>query len=118
MKIPEPERLFQVITICGSTRFKDEFIEAAKELTLSGWIVLTCNLFNHADNLNITEHQKQMLDRMHKQKIWMSDAIYVINKDGYIGESTHSEIRYALLLGKKIFLHHPEYELPDFSPLA
>ena len=38
---------------------------------------------------------KEMLDDIHKRKIDMADAIYVINKDGYIGSSTKSEIAYA-----------------------
>lgn len=43
-----------------------------------------------------------MLDDMHKRKIDMADEIYVINKDGYIGSSTRSEIQYAKDTGKKI----------------
>jgi hypothetical protein len=27
---------YKIITLCGSTRFKDEFIEAQKRLTLKG----------------------------------------------------------------------------------
>ena len=33
----------------------------------------------------------------------MADAIYVINVGGYIGESTKSEIEYALRNGKKVY---------------
>jgi len=51
-----------------------------------------------------TEEQKVMLDDIHKRKIDMSDAIYVINKDGYIGSSTRSEIQYAKRHGKQIIL--------------
>lgn len=43
-----------------------------------------------------------MLDNMHKRKIDMADAIYVINPGGYIGESTSSEIEYAKANGKKV----------------
>ena len=32
---------YKVITLCGSTRFKDEFIEAQKRLTLEGNIVIS-----------------------------------------------------------------------------
>ena len=45
---------------------------------------------------------KEMLDDMHKRKIDMADEIFVINVDGYIGESTKSEIEYAKLNGKVI----------------
>ena len=40
---------------------------------------------------------------MHRQKIDMSDEIYVINFEGYIGESTEAEIEYAKLKGKRIY---------------
>ena len=94
---------YKVITLCGSTRFKDEFLKAAKELTLKGWIVLSVGVFGHfgdieADNPVI----KAQLDDIHKQKIAMSDAIYVINKLGYIGASTKSEIEWAQFLNKDI----------------
>ena len=93
---------YPVITLCGSTRFKDEFIRAEKTLTLLGNIVLTCGLFNHADNEEISDSMKDMLDDMHKRKIDMSDGIYVINVDDYIGESTKSEINYAKAHGKRV----------------
>ena len=45
-----------------------------------------------------------MLDDIHKRKIDMADAIYVINRGGYIGESTKSEIKYALEHNKPVML--------------
>lgn len=95
----------KVVTLCGSTKFKAEFEKAMKELTLKGYIVLTCGLFGHADGEyqdTITPEVKTMLDELHKRKIDLSDEIYVINKDGYIGESTQSEIEYAKQTGKKV----------------
>ena len=92
---------YKVITLCGSTRFKDEFERVNRELTLLGNIVISVGCFGHAGD-TFTEEQKVMLDDIHKRKIDMADAIYVINKDGYIGASTRSEIQYALRLGKQI----------------
>ena len=92
---------YRVITLCGSTRFKDDFERITKELTLMGNIVISVGCFGHAGD-TFTEEQKIMLDDIHKRKIDMADAIYVINKDGYIGSSTKSEIQYALRLGKQI----------------
>ena len=97
---------YEIITLCGSTKFKDEFIKAQEELTLQGKIVISVGLFGHADNKygnEITEEIKTMLDDIHKRKIDLSDAIYVINKNGYIGSSTKSEIEYALRNNKKIY---------------
>lgn len=85
---------YKIITLCGSTKFKEEFIKANKELTLKGNIVISVGLFGHSGD-KITDKQKIMLDDIHKRKIDLADAIYVINKDGYIGNSTKSEIEYA-----------------------
>ena len=96
---------YKVITLCGSTRFKDEFLKVQKQLTLEGNIVISVGLFGYADgefeNV-ITPKIKVMLDDIHKRKIDMSDEIYVINKNGYIGESTKGEIEYAIKTGKKV----------------
>lgn len=91
-----------VITLCGSTRFKEDFERLNRELTLAGNIVLSVGCFGHAGDV-FTEEQKVMLDKIHKRKIDMSDAIFVINKDRYIGSSTKSEIAYAGAKDKLIF---------------
>ena len=94
---------YKVITLCGSTRFKEAFLKVQKELTLRGNIVISVGLFGHSGDDEVwTEGTKEMLDDMHKRKIDMADEIFVINVDGYIGESTKSEIEYAKSLGKKV----------------
>ena len=100
---------FPVITLCGSTRFKEQFLEAQKRLTLEGNIVISVGLFGHSGDDEVwTPGTKEMLDNMHKRKIDMADAIYVINVGGYIGSSTRSEIEYAEKHGKTIlYLEKP-----------
>lgn len=102
---------YKIITLCGSTRFKDEFLKVQKQLTLEGNIVISVGFFEHADGEfenDITPEIKVMFDDMHKRKIDMSDEIYVINKNGYIGESTKSEIEYAIKTGKRVdYLEYP-----------
>lgn len=101
---------YKVITLCGSTRFKDEFLKVQKELTLKGNIVISVGLFGHSGDKEVWDNMaegaftktKEMLDDMHKRKIDMADEIYVINVGGYIGESTKSEIEYAKKQGKKV----------------
>lgn len=101
---------YKVITLCGSTRFKDKFIKVQKELTLKGNIVISVGLFGHSGDSEVWENMdedtltktKIMLDDMHKRKIDMADEIYVINVNGYIGDSTRSEIEYAKKHGKKV----------------
>ena len=102
---------YPVITLCGSTRFKDAFLEAQKRLTLAGNIVISVGLFGHSGDDEVwTEGTKEMLDDMHKRKIDMADAIYVINVDGYIGASTRSEIDYARNNGKEVLFLEPEID--------
>lgn len=70
-------------------------------MTLQGNIVISVGLFGHSgDNEVWTDDTKEMLDDMHKRKIDMADEIFVINVNGYIGESTKSEIEYAKRNGK------------------
>ena len=95
---------YPVITLCGSTRFKDAFMAAQKQLTLEGNIVISVGLFGHSGDDEVWKPgTKEMLDNMHMRKIDMADAIYVINVGGYIGESTRSEIEYAQRNGKKVY---------------
>ena len=104
------EGKYPVVTLCGSTRFKDQFMEVQKRLTLEGNIVISVGLFGHSGDQEVWENMdegtltktKEMLDDMHKRKIDMADSIYVINVGGYIGESTKSEIEYARGHNKKI----------------
>ena len=94
---------YKVITLCGSTRFKEQFLEAQKRLTLAGNIVISVGLFGHSGDSEVwTEGTKEMLDDMHKRKIDMADDIYVINVGGYVGESTRSESEYAKRQGKEV----------------
>lgn len=98
-----------IITICGSTRFKDQILDTARDLTLMGHIVLAPCVFHHAEDTELTTEEKIRLDNLHKEKINMSDAIFVVNVDGYIGESTYGEIDWATRMKKQVFfLVEPE----------
>lgn len=100
---------YKVVTLCGSTRFKDAFLETQKRLTLEGNIVISVGLFGHSGDEEVwTPGIKEMLDDMHRAKIDMADEIFVINVGGYIGSSTRSEIEYAKATGKNIcYLDEP-----------
>ncbi len=100
---------YRVVTLCGSTRFRDAFMEAQKCLTLEGCIVISVGLFGHSGDDEVwAEGVKEMLDDMHKRKIDMADEIFVVNVGGYVGDSTRSEINYARAAGKKVnFLEEP-----------
>ncbi len=100
---------YKVITLCGSTKFKDDFIREQKRLSLEGNIVISVGLFGHSGDDEVwNDNVKEMLDDMHKRKIDMADEIFVINKNGYIGSSTKSEIEYALKNNKKVNYMEPQ----------
>jgi len=91
----------QIVTLCGSTRFRAEMTEANRRLTLAGYLVFAPGVFAH-DGDEITDVQKAALDRLHFQKIDRAAWIYVVNPGGYIGESTRREVEYAIRTGKTV----------------
>ena len=94
---------YKVVTLCGSTRFKEHYIEVQKRLTLEGCIVISVGLFGHSGDEEVWKFgTKEMLDDMHLRKIDMADEIFVINVGGYLGESTRREIAYAVKTCKKV----------------
>lgn len=94
----------KVVTICGSMKFKDKMMEVAKELEIKNkYVVIQCIYSNES----FSEDEKQTLADLHYNKIEISDAIYVINLNGYIGSSTNKEIEYAKKLGKEVLYLEP-----------
>ena len=94
---------FNVITLCGSTRFRAEYERVQKELTLQGNIVISVGLFGHSGDDEVwKDGVKEMLDEMHLAKIDLADEIFVINPGGYVGQSTSREIAYARSRGKTV----------------
>lgn len=96
-----------VITLCGSSKFKEAINAENARLTMEGNVVISLGLFGHAD---LPEYDwttdasdlKRLLDGLHFQKIDMADRVHIINPGGYIGESTAREIEYALSKGKTV----------------
>lgn len=95
----------KVITICGSYKFKKEMVEIAEKMTLKGNCVLMPNDLTKTSKDSYTEEEILMIDKMHKEKIKISDAILVVDVNGYIGSSTKSEIEYAKALNKEILYY-------------
>ena len=94
----------KVITICGSMRYSKEMMKIAEELELKeGYAVIQC-VYN-IDGQRYEGVNASILDKIHRKKIDISDAIYVVNIDGYIGNSTKNEIEYAKNNGKEVIYH-------------
>jgi hypothetical protein len=101
-KGPRPE----IVVLCGSTRFREAFERASRDLSLHGKIVLSVGLFGHEElppeQVEIGHPIKDGLDELHKRKIDLADRVFVLNVGGYIGDSTRSEIEYAESIGRPI----------------
>lgn len=100
----------KIITFCGSARLYEWFHFLATAYTvIPGWIVLMPHCYYEDGS---RPDFKDLLMDIHRDMIEMSDAILVINKDGYIGESTKELIELAESLNKEI----EYFEVPDGSP--
>lgn len=93
----------KVVTICGSMRFFNDMLFVASILTELGIIVLAP--FSVVNSTLQGSSLKRKLDELHVKKIDMSEAIAVIRRGGYVGESTTREIEYAESLGKDVYYY-------------
>jgi hypothetical protein len=91
-----------IVVLCGSLKFPEEWIKATERETLDGKIVLSVGCIGLDGCLGHDKDDKEKLDHLHKRKIDLADEVLVLNKNGYIGESTRSEVAYALYIGKPI----------------
>lgn len=90
----------KVITICGSLKFQNEMMSVSEKLSLEGNCV-----FMPVYPVIKRKRNKEELDnlkKIHFKKVELSDAMFVINKDKYIGEGTNLEIEYAKKSSKEI----------------
>jgi hypothetical protein len=99
----------KIITICGSSKYVDI-------MSVIGWllekremaIVMGLHLLPHwyithcSDHLAEHEGVADQMDKLHLEKISLSDEIFVVNWNTYIGNSTKNEIAYATKNGKSI----------------
>jgi hypothetical protein len=99
----------RIVCLCGSSRFIELFATLSWTLERDlGVIVLGLHYLPPSypglvtDHLAEAEGVADKLDELHKRKIDLSDEILVLNVDGYIGESTRSEIAYAEAHGKPV----------------
>lgn len=100
-----------IITLCGSTKFKEAYQFMNAFLTMKGHLVFSVAMWSHADKdgWEPSPHQKLHLDRVHFSKILVSSEIIVLDVNNYIGTSTMAEIQWARLHGITV-----KYLLADF----
>jgi hypothetical protein len=105
----------RVVCLCGSTRFYEVFQAMNFQYTLAGCIVLSIGCDTKSDEgLSLSVQDKARLDQLHLRKIDLADEIFVINVEGYVGESTSREIAYAASRGKGINW----WAVPPFAALT
>jgi hypothetical protein len=102
----------KVVCLCGSSKYPEIHFRVMMQETLAGRIVIPMGLYGHADfplgakaatnDGDEATEVKQMLDRLHFEKIDLADEILVVNVGGYIGSSTKREIEYAITTGKGV----------------
>lgn len=100
----------KVICLCGSTRFRPEFEDATRRITVECNIFLTVGFFGHSGDV-VTDEQKESLDDLHLRKIDIADEVWVVHRDRYVGESTSREIEYARENGKKVVWYDTRTEV-------
>lgn len=101
-----------IVCLCGSTKFRDAFMRANYQETMAGKIVLSVGFFMHSpetwysavsgQTVGCTPEQKIKLDELHKRKIDLADEILVLDIGQYVGQSTMSEINYAVAHNKPV----------------
>lgn len=97
---------YKIVTICGSMKFRNEMMMIAEKLELEQrYIVIQCIYGDSSKEYN--ESEMEILSKLHFEKIKISDAIYVVNVNGYIGEATKKEIEFAKSLNKEILYLEP-----------
>jgi hypothetical protein len=99
--------------MCGSTRFTDEMLLKQWQMTKKGhivlsWCALPSSYLFQGPHVGDVEGVKELIDEVHKRKIDLADEVFVVNVGGYVGDSTKSEIEYAMLHNKPIDWLEPE----------
>ena len=108
----------KIVCFCGSSRFVPEIAVLMWEFEKAGQIAMGLHLLpdnaaKRPDGSIIEHHLAEeqgvaaQMDELHLRKIDLADSIFVVNIDGYIGESTSREIAYAKRTGKPVVYLEP-----------
>jgi hypothetical protein len=104
--VDDPAERPTIVCLCGSSRLKDAFEQAAEVEALAGRIVLSLGIFSRAAGVQLSAAQLELQHRLHRHRIDLADEVLVVNPAGYVGESTQDEVDYARGQGKAVrWLH-------------
>ncbi len=98
--------MMKIITVCGSLKFYKEMMEITEKMELQENCMLV-PIYNPSkpSKDDFTKKEALILDKMHKERIKLADAILVVDVGGYVGKSTRKEIEYAKSLDKEIIYY-------------
>lgn len=97
---------FKVVTLCGSTKYKDDYESVAKELELKeNIIVLRTSVFSHHDGIELTKEEEERCVEKFKELMRHSDEVHAVVVNDYIGNHTRTDIEFGESIGKPIVLH-------------
>lgn len=94
----------KIITLCGSMRFTAEMKNIARDLETDHDVCIIQCIYNE-ENKPLEIEKLRKITQAHYHKIDISDAIYVVNIGGYIGEAVQDEIKYAFAKNKEVIYH-------------
>jgi hypothetical protein len=98
----------KIICLCGSLRFKGLFEKIEAHFVQENYVVLLpCCMYVDIERKYGVADYKNKVDAIHLRKIDLADEVFIINKDGYIGESTQRELDYAKMQKKVIRFLEP-----------
>lgn len=101
--------MMKIITLCGSLKFQEIFNDVQMILERHGHACFSIGHSEH-DYLEPSKDEKEILDKVHYKKILHSDLVLVLDRNGYIGDSTRNEITFALVINKPvIYLRNTGY---------
>jgi hypothetical protein len=100
-----------VIGLFGSARFRNEFLKLEKHLTFKDCLILLPYFDGLEHKESYSEEEWEYLMNQAFKRIDLSDIIFIVNKDNYIGTHTQMEIDYAIEYEKPIIF------LENFNPI-
>ena len=107
----------KVIVLCGSSKFCQPMavcawlLEKHEGAITMGRHLLAEFYFRRSVPHNLAEHEgvADAMDELHLRKIDLADEIFLVNCNGYIGDSTRREIAYATKRGLPIREYEDDY---------
>lgn len=108
----------KIITLVGSTKYPEAFVEWAARLTFDeNATVLSITIPGHALGKTWTDAQLANLTAAHRDKIVLADEIFVLDVGSYLGESVRDEIAFAESIGKPVRYLSVEYPGWDMTSM-